>query len=45
MVGVIINIPSNVIRIRRPRSSRKLLTTKDNEERIRLTKEDRRTKA
>lgn len=44
MVGVRINIPSNVIRISRPGSPRKLLTTKENEDRIRLAKEDRRGK-
>jgi hypothetical protein len=44
MLGARINLPDNIIRISRPRSSRKLLTTKDNEERIYLAKEDRSTK-
>jgi hypothetical protein len=44
MVGVLINIPSNIIRISRPGSPGKLLTTKENEDRIRLAKEDRREK-
>ena len=44
MLGARINLPDNIIRISRPRLSRKLLTTKDNEERIYLAKEDRSTK-
>src|SRR5450432_2171863 len=44
MLRARINIPSNIIQISYPRSSRKLLTTKNNEERIYLAKEDRSTK-
>jgi hypothetical protein len=44
MLRARINILSNIIQISYPRSSRKLLTTKNNEERIYLAKEDRSTK-
>src|SRR5579871_6338803 len=40
MEAIRINIPSNIIGISRPGSRRRLFTTKINEERIRLTRED-----